>query len=231
MKIKKLLLAAILIFNVASSKAQDASSGEKKYKLGIGVSPYVFGLGFGGNLKFDYLVNKKLSLGINAMLGTENSWNDYTSPADQYGPGFAVDYYKGNSKAIGLTVNYHVLGENNTNSKFGIYLGSGLSYSSWRKSSTVASLAPTTNSSYYKYDHYFGENNFSLVGTVGFDYKIGKGKAFLEMVNNIQLYGTEFDDFNYLVSPNGGYASSAKYRKAFSLSNIAFINIGYQIYF
>lgn len=230
MKNKRLLIFCAVVSVAMHVSAQNADEA-KKLKLGFGLSSYSVGGGIGANVKLDYLKNSKLSFGLNAMFSTNSSFQDYTSQSNNNSKGFTVDHKTGSANAICLSANYHLIGDNTPNSKFGLYIGSGLSFSSWNAFETVTSLAPKTDSAYYVYEDFFGENQFSIVGTIGLDYRIGKGKINLELVNNFGLLGTAYDNYNNIVpSLKNGLIQSAKVKHTLAFGNIPFINFGYQLY-
>lgn len=228
MKIKISIIVLALV-SVLSKVSAQGSEESKKMRLGLGLSSFWIGGGIGGNLKFDYLLNDKFSFGVNTMLSTYHA-NDYTFPADQNSPGIKVDYSTGNAKAFCLTANYYILGKNNNESKFGFYLGSGLSYADYNYSTKVNTLLATNDPKYYQYDNFSTNKSFSMVGTIGVDFKLGSGKIFLDLVNNLALYETSSDNYSNLKNA-AVVAGLYKYSQSFTFSNYEFLNLGYQLYF
>ena len=228
MKIKISIIVLAVVSALCKVSAQ-GSEESKKMRVGLGLSSFSAGAGIGGNLKFDYLLNEKWSFGVNTMLSTYHA-NDFTLPANQYSSGVKVDYSTGNAKAFCLTANYYILGKNNNESKFGFYLGSGLSYADYNYSSTVNSLLSTNDPKYYQYDNFSTEKSFSMVGTIGVDFKLGSGKVYLDLVNNVVLYETSSDNYS---NPKNApvVAGLYKYSQPFTFNNIPFLNLGYQLYF
>ena len=229
MKIKISIIVLAVIAALSKVSAQ-GSLESKKMRLGLGLSSFWVGSGIGGNLKFDYLLNDKFSFGVNTMFSTNQAFEDYSFPADQYSPGIKVDYSPGNAKAFCLTANYYIIGKNNNESKFGFYLGSGLSYADYNFSSTANTILATNDPKYYQYDKFSTEKSFSMVGTIGVDFKLGSGKIFLDLVNNVALYETSTDNFSN-VKNAPVVAGSNKYSQSFTFSNYEFLNLGYQLYF
>ena len=235
MKTLKILtfVPSILLTQISfaqESKTNTDASG-KKLILGAGLSSYSVGGGIGGNLKFDYLLNNKLSIGLNSMLST-NVWEDHT-----YYPWFSgdgvlkVDYHTGNAFAVMATSTFYIFGHNNYESKGGMYASLGLGCAGWKVSETVTSLASVGDSVYYKYDSDFGRKDFSCMIGIGGDRKLGPGRLYIELVNAFGIYGTNYSNYTYEKKPYWRSADNQKNTGFSYIDWVPFLNLGYHFYF
>ena len=79
-KLKLILMTALCCSSMIAlaqddGKASSPTTSDKKMVIGAGLS---YNAGLGGNLKFDYLLNNKFSIGLKSMI-TSYGWKDYTS--------------------------------------------------------------------------------------------------------------------------------------------------------
>jgi hypothetical protein len=230
MKKSILFMATALIFGqIASAQVQD------KLTAGIGYSTDVEKHGV--MLKMDYHLTKKFGIGFRAMSNFgawDNDWTfNLSEPYQAYQVN--VDYTKGYQTGITLDAIYHLIG-NNQDSKFGMRVEGGLGYFGWTQNSIVKSNAPVDNPAYYTYNNEFGGHIVALKTGLGFEYKIGKGKAFLDVPLYIEVYGTDFynytnqkwgNDPNYNISNS----KSTSFRIHENPSSYLNLNLGYQFSF
>lgn len=219
---------AIILFagEIASAQLQ------KKYTVGLGISTDLEKIG--PNIKFDYHLSKKFGVGLRAqsMMGT---WQDYNNAlVAPYAPySLFVDYTKGNQTAFSIDAIYHVIG-NNQDSKFGMRIEAGLGYHGWSQTANAKTNAPSTNAAYYSYDEKFGVNALTLKTGIGFEYKAGPGKLFLDVPLYVDVYGTEFNNYSNQTWNTGGDLSNFKesrFRLNDSPDSFLNFNIGYQLSF
>ncbi len=236
-KMKKLqLILMIALFNSSMiALAQDAGKvssptiSDKKMVIGAGVS---YNTGLGGNLKFDYLLTNKFSIGLKSMI-TPYGFEDYTTTDVLPYYGIKADYQPGNALGAMIGTTFYIFGKNNSESKGGMYASLGLGYSAWKMSSTVTSLAPVSDSLYYKYSYDLGSKCFSGMISLGGDRKLGSGRIYFEIPLTLELYGTDFTTFTFQKWNRSQLFSipDQKYTRFQGFSSTLFLNIGYQFYF
>ena len=233
MKKLKLILITALCSASMIALAQDASkvssptTSDKKMLIGAGLS---YNTGLGGNLKFDYLLNNKFSIGLKSMI-TSYGYKDYTSAAVLPYYGIKVEYKPGNALGAMIATTFYIFGKNNSESKGGIYASLGLGYSAYKMSYTSTSLAPTSDSSYYKYSVDTGSKCFSGLISIGGDRKLGPGRIYFEISAPIEIYGTDFDTFTSQEWNRDIKLIDQKDTRFQGFGALTFLNLGYQIYF
>lgn len=222
--ITALCSASMIVLAQDASKVSAPTTSDKKMVIGAGLS---HNLGLGGNLKFDYLLNNKFSIGLKSMI-TSYRFKDYTYATVLPYYGFKVDYQPGNALGAMIATTFYIFGKNNSESKGGIYASLGLGYSAYKMSRTVTSLAPTTDSLYNKYSLDHGSKCFSGLISLGGDRKLGPGRIYFEISVPIEIYGTDFDTFTLQENIT---LTDQKYNRFQGFSILSFLNLGYQIYF
>lgn len=224
---KSILIMAIVLMagKIASSQVQ------KKYTAGLGVSTDLEK--FGPNLKFDYHLNKKFGVGLRShyMMG---AWQDYNLPAIAPYASYSIigDYKKGNQKAFSIDAIYHAIG-NNQDSKFAMRVEAGLGYHGWSQTVNNKTDAPSTDPEYYSYDKKLGMNAFTLKTGIGFEYKVGPGKLFLDIPLYIDIYGMEYNIFSNQIFNSGSKLENSKYTHFWlgdTPETFLNFNIGYQVF-
>ena len=211
-----------------ASKVSSPTTSDKKMVIGAGLS---YNAGLGGNLKFDYLLNNKFSIGLKSMI-TSYSYEDYTYD-DVVLPyyGFKIDYQPGNALGAMIATTFYIFGNNNSESKGGIYASLGLGYSAYKLSSTTTSLAPVSDTLYYKYSKDFGSKCFSGLISIGGDRKLGSGRIYFEISVPIEIYGTDFDTYTFQEWNRDITQLDYKNTGLQGFGALAFLNLGYQFYF
>lgn len=204
---------------------------EKKFTTGLGISTDIEK--YGPNLKFIYHLNKKLGVGLRAhhMMGT---WQDFSFPPfrpfTSYGS--LGDYKKGNQTALSIDAIYHVIG-NNQDSRFGMRVEAGLGCHGWSQIINNKSIAPASDPEFYSYDKKFGMYAIALKSGVGFEYKLGSGKLFLDIPVYIDIYGTEFNNFTNQTWNTGTKLVNSKdthFWLGDTPDTFLNFNIGYQVF-
>jgi hypothetical protein len=225
---KSILFVAIILVSGQITSAQV----QNKFTAGLGYSTDI--VKHGPYLKLDYHLTKKFGIGFRAT-SNFGAWDsDYaftlSEPYEQYKVN--VNYFKGYQTGISLDAIYHLIGDNQS-SKFGMRVEGGLGYFGWTQNSNLTSNAPEDHPAYYTYQQEFGGHTLALKAGLGFEYKIGKGKAFLDVPLYVEVYGTDFYNYSnqkwsndplYVLS-NSKYTSFRLHENPSSYLNI---NLGYQ---
>lgn len=186
-------------------------------------------LNLGGNLKFDYLINRKWSVGFKFIF-TQFKRLDYYEAFDvsEY---YTVKYNPGYSLNSSIVSTYYLLG-NNQSGKRSLYITQGLGYGDFNTSDTQFS---TKN--HYSTDAGvpFGEGTFkhyerikfsSGLISLGADFALLSGRLYIELPISISIYNER--SYNVL-TPDGPVS---KIDRGFSIyGTSAFINVGYALSF
>lgn len=220
----KVILISLIFFSckVFSQKAENDSSLQKKYTIGIGftyaTSYYIIPGKPGFNFKADYLFAEELSFGLKSVFAPyqEGDWSSYTGD-------FHSDVHFSYDFNIGASVTYYLSGANQSR-KGGIYTSIVIGY--WREK---------ISSSNYEYNpppysFYMEERTNGLMGMLSFggDRKIGPGRIFLEG----NLFANIFGQYYYHISSETNMILNNTFkRKAGSeFVNLYYFNLGYSFY-
>ncbi len=193
----------------------------------------------GGNLKLEYLIKKKWSVGIKSMI-TGSAEEDYE---EYFGPGktehFTVNNHPGHLINISLISTYYIFGKN-YKGKGGMYTTLGIGYTDFKNSDTQFSTADR----YYTYTELpngylmqapYGKGLFEhkerykvLSGLLSFgaDCKIGPGRLYAEIPISISTY---YEGTYTYQDADGAHLGKTK-RSALGASR-AFFNLGYTLFF
>lgn len=222
MKKIKLITMALCLCSASALFAQGAANDSTTKKIALGIGPS-FNAGLGGNLKADYRLSSKLSIGLKLMLTADvYSLYNYTKP--QF---YTVESLPGNNLAATFSSTYYILGKNSFNSKGGLYLSLGLGYYDTKESATITTVLPVTDSGYYQKTQIYGANGFSALISIGGDFKLGPGKIYAEFPMPFMLVGSSYAHFS---NETGLYPSNDSNSSFTGFYAAPFINIGYQIY-
>jgi hypothetical protein len=247
MKKLKLILITALCSASMIALAQDASkvssptTSDKKMLIGVGLSSDLSSA-IGANVKFDYLVSDKFSIGVRGMFHF-GSFEDYTF-TDGGGKGVTVDYSEGRNFNFGINASYYILNTNKIgDKKHSLHVDLGLGFVSHGMFNKVTSSRAVTDPEYYTYKNYSGSNSLALTPGLGYEYSLGKGKLFLDIFLPFEVWGTDFTNYSEQVwgtSFNGGgttqyggqilFDTNRKGSQGFGV-NTLFANLGYQFYF
>ena len=223
-----------------ASKVSSPTTSDKKMVIGAGLSSDLSS-GIGANVKFDYLVSDKFSIGVRGMFhnGTFNDYT-YTTPG---ATGYTSDYYQGIQFNFGINASYYILNTNKIgDKKHSLHIDLGLGFVGYGMFDKVTSLRAVTDPEYYTYRNYFGSNSLGLTPGLGYEYSLGKGKLFLDLVLPLEVWGTEYTNFSEQVwgtyfngggtTQYGGYLLWNTNITGFQYFNsLFFANLGYQFYF
>ena len=186
-------------------------------KIAIGAGPSL-NTGIGGNVKADYHLSDKLSVGLKCIL--TGNVSDYSTKS------FKVEYLPGSNLATTLSSTYYILGKNNISSNAGLYVGLGLGYFDSENYATTTTLLPVTDNKYLQKTVNDGANGFSALINIGGDYKLGPGKLYADFSFPYILVGKVFSLYS---NQTGLYPSTDKISPYTGLYPAIFINLGYQI--
>ena len=215
MKRIKLIAVAVCLCSVlfAQSAANDLLI--NKIAIGAGLSSNT---GLGGNVKADYHLSDKLSVGLKCILtGNVSEYNTKI---------YKVEYLPGSNLAATLSSTYYILGKNNMSSKAGLYVGLGLGYFDSETSATTSTLLPVTDTKYIQRTVNDGANGFSALINIGGDYKLGPGKIYADFSLPFILVGTVFSHYSNQTGLNPSTDKTSPYTGIYPA---IFINLGYQI--
>ena len=232
-KISYLLMLVLLQFQL---NAQDS----KKMLAGAGFSSDLAGIG--ANVKFDYLVSDKFSIGLRGMFHN-GTFVDYTF-IDNGGKEVTGEYSEGRNFSFGINASYYILNTNKiSDKKHSLHLDLGLGFVGYGMYAKLTSQRELTDPEYYRYTNYFGSNSLGLTPGLGYEYSLAKGKLFLDLFLPLEVWGNDFDNYSDQVwgtafngggtSQNGGYLLGNTNRtgsQGFGALTL-FINIGYQLFF
>ena len=166
-----------LTLGVGSMFAQDGSS--SKWIGTVGVAPVIID-GTGLQLGFEKAVNNKLSVGLGLATLSRKSYTDNTPIGDLNFPqGLQTTTNYAPLLTFGLNARFYLVG-NNEDAKFGLYGGMGLGFSKSGYSFSSKNLVSETDTLFYSYDAEYAKGGISLSITGGVDYKLAKGRLFLE---------------------------------------------------
>ena len=222
MKKIKLIAMALCLCSVSVLFAQSAANDSTGKKITLGIGPS-FNAGLGGNLKADYRLSSKLSVGLKLML-TADVYSLYNQTKPEF---YTVESLPGNNLAAAVSSTYYILGKNSINSSGGLYLSLGLGYYDTKESATITTVLPVTDSGYYQKTQIYGANGFSALISIGADYKVGPGKIYAEFPMPLMLVGTSYAHYS---NQTGLYPSTDSNTSFSGFYAAPFINIGYQIY-
>lgn len=234
MKNKILTLAAsvLLMQTLLAQESPTARIDEKKIIIGAGISDHNITEGFGANLKCDYLLTNKFSVGLRSIYTSNSGWTR-TPSALEYGPPFyAVDTKPSRHLNTMLVSTFCIFGKNSLESKGGVYASIGAGYRSLKTSTTITSAAPEGDTLYYKYSKDNREKDFAGLVSIGGDLKLGPGKIYFEVPFTFNIYGgiaSKYYDGVGEKIPNNSSPYNTWF--PFSLENGLFLNVGYQFYF
>jgi hypothetical protein len=240
---KKISYFLMLVLMQFQLNAQDS----KKMVIGAGFTTdfLTVGLGLGGNVKFDYLVSDKFSIGVRGMMHN-GTFEDYTftEPAGgPGGPGWTSDYYQARNFNFGINASYYILNTNKIgDKKHSLHIDLGLGFVGYGMFNKITSLRAVTDPEYYTYTNYFGSNSLGLSPGLGYEFSLGKGKLFLDLVLPLELWGNEYTNYSDQVwgtffngggsDQTGGYGLRNTNDRGFQYFNpLFFANIGYQFLF
>ena len=232
---------AIFIFTVALAlahhiHAQDANTTteckpkpESKFLVGGGFSSFHLIGGYGGHLKAEYRLGKKLTAGVKGIL-TNEIWQDYEMPADGLISGIKVDYSGGRAYTLNLQASYYIFGNNQPSGKGGIYASGGFGYTVASMKSNAEATLPVADPGYYKFRSDFGSKNFSCMLALGFDRKFKKGRFYAEVLYSYAIQGSDYHTFSYEKEPSSGKNPDLRFNGYREFEPFPFVNIGYQFY-
>ena len=191
----------------------------KKIAVGIGVSTHsvLYSPNFGGNIKLDYLLTKKFSIGIKSIITSynyESRNNGWLNSSIISAP---VIYKPGRIINISLISSYYILGKNQS-SKAGLYVTAEVGYNDLKRKYTY------NNNEGFIYI-YRVKTLSGLVG-LGGDFKIGPGRMYIETPVSFTLFGTETYDYPTI---DGKKTVSNKSKPSGSIR--PFVNLGYTLFF
>lgn len=218
-----------LTLGVGSMFAQDG--GSSKWIGTVGVAPVIID-GTGLQLGFEKAVNNKLSvgLGFNNLIRQKDSYS-YPVGTQGWEQGIESTTLKMNPTTIGILARYYLIG-NNEDAKFGLYGGLGLGFTSHVYQASLKNLVPETDTLFYSYDYENKEKGISASLTGGLDYRLGKGRLFLEIQSVSMLSSSETRVFSNakgtMASQNG--TSTYKNESPFLFWD-GYITIGYRLRF
>ena len=222
MKKIKLISMALCLCSVSVLFAQSAANDSTGKKITLGIGPS-FNAGLGGNLKADYRLSSKLSVGLKLMLTADvfTLYNHYSPIV------YTVESLPGNNLAAAVSSTYYLLGKNSINSNGGLYVSLGLGYYDTKESATITTVLPVTDSGYLQQTVNNGAKGLSALISIGVDYKVGPGKIYAEFPMPFMLVGTSYAHFS---NQTGLYPSADSNNTFTGFYAAPFINIGYQIY-
>jgi len=189
MKIRKIILATITILplSLIAQQKNEKEISNKKIAIGIGLSANELNIGgMGGNLKIDYLTNKKINWGIKSILTgtkTKNSFVAYDSVGEV---SFIGQNDHGHNFNLSITSTIYLLGKNQGNGA-GLYttLGLGYNHSKFVYNTTgYGGYMEQSGKNIYK------SNMITNIAALGGDCKVGKGRIFLEILGVFDLIGS-----------------------------------------
>lgn len=213
----------------ANSTSECKPKPESKFLVGGGFSSFHLIGGFGGHLKAEYRMGKKLTAGVKGIL-TNEIWQDYEMPADGLGSGIRVDYSGGRAYTLNLQVSYYIFGNNQPSGKGGLYASGGVGYTVARMNSLGESKLPSSDADYFKYRSDFGSEDFSCMLALGFDRKFKKGRFYAEVLYSYAIQGTDYRNFYYEKEASFGKNADFRFNGYREFEPFPFVNIGYQYY-
>ena len=229
----KKIFTLLCMLGALAGHAQQATttnvSGEKKMSVGLGASGYLGNGGYGAVLRGDYIISNKFSLGLR-MHTTTYGFADYEVPTDATTNGYKVDYTPGMHFSAALNATYYLFG-NNSDAKGGVYGALGFGYQTENMKQYVESTLDKTNPLFYTYDQSFGDRGTLTSLTFGADRKIGPGRLFVEVANNLMLTNTRWDKYSNITSALNGSLIDWSYDSFFNGNTQTFLNLGYQLSF
>jgi hypothetical protein len=200
------------IFNMRASTLRD-----------IGLS------NLGGNLKFDYLINGKWSVGFKFIFIKYKRLDYYEAfDASEY---YMVKYNSGYLSNSSVVSTYYIFG-NNKSGKCRLYITQGLGYADFNTSDTQFSTknrySTDTGVPFGEgtFEHYERLKSFSGVICPGTDFALWSGRLYVELPISINIY----NERNYnVLAPDGPIS---KKDKGFTIyGSSTFINLGYALLF
>lgn len=226
------LLCSIIALAQDAENLSSGVSSEERMVIGAGVSAYDIVKGMGANLKFDYLLNDKFSVGLKSMLSVYKL-EDYTLLPDLSDSGYLIQYEPANAFTVMIASTFYIFGKNDSESKGGMYTSLGLGYAARKSVETIASMEPVSNNAYFKSIDEFGYRYFSCLISIGGDCKLGPGRIYFEIPYTLGVYGTDYDKLQYYEtnpyrSSNDNYSNTGFLD--FSYVDLS-LNLGYQLYF
>jgi len=226
---KKITLLFLAIFSLSPLlKAQDngAVSSGKKIRIGAGLSLSTAASGYGLNFKGDYLLNDKLSVGLNSYISRY-------SPTDLSSAELTFHDEPGTIFNISAGASYYLLGSNSDQNKLGLYTGLGLGFYTDRQVLGSTTKLPVSDKMYYSYTKSYNYNYISSTFCLGADYKIGSGKLFFEMPIVVGLFSKNAQIYKTQQWGSGDTQpdyKADKFTKNVNLNDVVF-NLGYKLYF
>jgi hypothetical protein len=230
MKKEILILAASAMLGKASyaqASKMDTLTYPKKYSVGAGIALP----GIGGMLKFDYLKSRKTSFGVRAQFITSKTktgtYPDYIMDGINY-PGFTSKNKANEASNVFLTATYY-FPKRGFCSKVGLYATVGTGYEIFRD------LYQTryTDGKWDNNSKYVTQNISGLV-CIGTDYKIGRGKLFLDAPVTISFLEKSQSQIIYLnpaIASTSNYSSKPENFGYSGILNSIAVNLGYTYYF
>ena len=217
-----------LTLGVGSMFAQDG--GSSKWIGTLGVAPVVLD-GTGLQLGFEKAVSNKLSVGLGFHTLSRKGYTDITPLGDQYFPnGSQIDANSSPLLTLGLNARYYLIGDNQ-DAKFGLYGGLGLGFSKSSRSFSGKNLLPETDTLFFSYDAKYEDQGLSLAITGGVDYKVGKGRLFLETQSLNMLTSTTIQTMSNGKGTMAMSNSTYEYKENAVFFWDQIITIGYRLRF
>ena len=224
-KISLLLFAIFTLNTLLNAQDSGVSSSGKKLRIGAGLSTNLYAHGL--NFKGDYILNDKLSIGLNTFI------NSYPGEEDLSDLSYSSKSDAGKKFNISAGASYYLKGTNSNENNLGLYAGLGLGYFTDRQQINVFKNLPITDKSYYNYTKSYNYNYLASTVSLGGDYKIGKGKLFIEIPIVVGILSK--NSFIYKNQQwNNGITQPDFKADSFSADGSIveiLLNVGYQIYF
>ncbi|TAL60144.1 MAG: hypothetical protein EPN88_16335 [Bacteroidetes bacterium] len=179
-KLNLTLAASALLTQMLSAQGAQESKTDTipKYAISIGASYHTpWEIGYGGNVKMDYLITNKFGLGAKANVTTYKFKDrDLIFLKEKYDPGFYL--------VSDLTATYYLMGDY-TNSKAGMYIDGGIGYHVEKVSSTLQYAGDPS-----PHKEIFIVRGLGGHASLGGSCKLGGGKIYLELMAGGILYGS-----------------------------------------